>query len=83
MVRGFPREGRPIIDFGIPSSIKHIDAAFTWGYNKRTYIVSGDMYWRFDENATMVEYDYPRDMKIWKGVPLPVDAAMLYWDGTV
>ena len=81
MVTGFPREGRPITEFGIPADVKHIDTVFTWGFNKRTYFVSGDMYWKLDENNTYVEYDYPRDMSIWRGVPVPLDAAFQYWDG--
>ncbi|CAG5121963.1 unnamed protein product, partial [Candidula unifasciata] len=71
----FPSEGRPITEFNIPADVKKIDAAFVWGYNKRTYLVSGDMYWKMNENNTFVEYDYPRDMGTWKGVPVPLDAA--------
>nr|KAG5713310.1 hypothetical protein BaRGS_007837 [Batillaria attramentaria] len=81
MVTGFPSEGRPITEFGIPADVKHIDTVFTWSFNKRTYLVSGDMYWKLDENNTYVEYDYPRDMSIWRGVPVPLDAAFKYWDG--
>lgn len=80
LVSQFPKEGLPITEFGIPADIKHIDAVFTWGFNKRTYFVSGDMYWKLDENNTRVEYDYPRDMSIWRGVPVPLDAAFKYWD---
>lgn len=81
LITGFPSEGRPITEFGIPADVKHIDTVFTWGFNKRTYLVSGDMYWKLDENNTYVEYDYPRDMSIWRGVPVPLNAAFKYWDG--
>jgi hypothetical protein len=37
----FPPEGLPLTDFGIPADVDHIDAVFTWGFNKRTYLVSG------------------------------------------
>ncbi|XP_005107864.2 uncharacterized protein LOC101848145 [Aplysia californica] len=78
----FPVEGRPITEFNIPADVKKIDAAFQWSYNKRTYLVSGDMYWKMDENNSFVEYDYPRDMGTWKGVPVPVDAAFMDQSGT-
>ncbi|XP_041347999.1 matrix metalloproteinase-2-like [Gigantopelta aegis] len=81
LVAGFPEAGRPITEFGIPPDVKKIDTVFVWGFNKRTYLVSGDMYWKLDVNNTYVEYDYPRDMSIWRGIPVPVDAAFQYWDG--
>lgn len=46
-----------------------------WGYNGLIYIFSGEQYWRFDERTNRVELDYPRGMKIWKGVPTHLDAA--------
>ncbi|KAK3609338.1 hypothetical protein CHS0354_024880 [Potamilus streckersoni] len=79
-VVNFPREGKSITDFGIPSDVKKIDAVFVWGFNKRTYLISGDMYWKLNEESNHVEYDYPRDMSIWRGVPIPVDAAFTHWD---
>ena len=75
------REGRPITELGIPDDVDHIDAAFVWGYNKKTYFISGDMYWRYNEETRTVAYDYPRDMSMWSGVPIPVSAAFQYWDG--
>ncbi|XP_059173440.1 matrix metalloproteinase-2-like isoform X2 [Physella acuta] len=78
---GFPAEGRPLTDFSIPADVPRIDAAFIWGYNKRTYLVSGDMYWKMNENNTFVEYDYPRDMRTWKNVPVPLDAAFNDYHG--
>ena len=39
------------------------------------------MYWRYNEATGHMDYDYPRDMKMWSGVPLPVDAAFQFWDG--
>ncbi|KAH9503874.1 Matrix metalloproteinase-14 [Bulinus truncatus] len=77
----FPVEGRPLTEFSIPADVKKIDAAFVWGYNMRTYLVSGDMYWKMNENNSFVEYDYPRDMRTWKGVPVPVDAAFKDLEG--
>ncbi|CAL1540593.1 unnamed protein product [Lymnaea stagnalis] len=81
-IQSFPPQGRSITEFNIPPDVKKIDAAFVWGYNMRTYLVSGDMYWKMNENNTFVEYDYPRDMRTWKGVPVPLDAAFKDLSGT-
>ena len=40
---GYPR---PISYLGLPASLKKIDAAMIWGYNKKTYFFSGDIYWK-------------------------------------
>jgi len=60
--------------------VKKIDAAFVWNYNQRTYIVTGDMYWKLNEKDDYIEYDYPRDMSIWWGVPVPVSSAFKHFD---
>ena len=39
------------------------------------------MYWKLGESNDYIEWDYPRDMSIWRGVPVPVDAAFQYFDG--
>lgn len=80
MIVGFPKYGRNITELGLPADIKKIDAAFVWGYNMKTYFISGDMYWKYDESQSQVEWDYPRDMSMWRGVQLPVDAAFQFWD---
>lgn len=81
MITGHPQSGRPITDFGIPMDVEKIDAVFVWGFNDRTYIISRDMYWKLNEENNYIEYDYPRDMGIWRRVPVPVDAAFKFWDG--
>lgn len=42
---------------GISHEIQRIDAIFKWPFNKRTYIFSGDWYWRFE--ADEVAKGYP------------------------
>ena len=37
---------RPLTDFGVGDNITSLDAAFVWGKNKKTYLFSGDQYWR-------------------------------------
>jgi len=36
------------------------------------------MYWKLNDSSRGVEYSYPRDMSMWAGVPLPVDAAFTH-----
>lgn len=83
LVGGLSAEsGKPISDFGLPADVDHIDAAFVWGHNRRTYVINGDMYWKLNETGHGIEtYNYPRDMSMWTGVSLPVDAAFTYTDG--
>lgn len=75
--RGYPQ---PLTTLGLPSQLTHIDAAFTWGHNNRTYLFSGTVYWRLDIETGRVELDYPRDMSIWQGVGFNIDAAFQYID---
>ena len=37
---------------------------------------------RFDESENHIEFDYPRDMIMWSGVPYNIDSAFKY-EGTV
>ena len=81
MVSNFPKEGRLLTELGIGKDVKKIDAVFVWAYNKRTYLVTGDMYWKLNSKDDYIEYDYPRDMSIWRNVPVPLDSAFQHWDG--
>ena len=69
---------RPITDFGLPYDLDHVDAVTNWGHNGRAFIFTGSIYWRLNEEETKVELDYPRDMTVWKGVPMRVDAAFTW-----
>lgn len=71
-VKGYPK---PLTDLGLPADLDKIDAAFIWGHNKKTYFFSGDKYWRFDEKKQKVEQYYPRNIKIWRGIPADLDSA--------
>lgn len=77
MVTGFPPDGRPLSDMGLPAGVDRIDAAFVWGYNGRVYLVSGYAYWKMEtDGRAVVRDDYPRDMSMWGGVPIPLDDAV-------
>jgi hypothetical protein len=52
-----------------------------WGHNSKTYIFSGTMYWRLDDDTGQTEMDYPRDMSIWRGVDYNIDAVFQWKDG--
>lgn len=52
---------------GIDQHIRKIDAIFKWSYNNRTYIFSGDYYWRLD--GKMVNRNYPTNInRSWRDV---------------
>ncbi|XP_046552154.1 matrix metalloproteinase-16-like [Haliotis rubra] len=55
---------------GVPD---HIDAAFVWSGNSKTYFVKGDKYWRYSANR--VDSTYPKPMSVWRGIPPGVEAA--------
>ena len=39
------------------------------------------MYWKYDDFEGKPFDGYPKDMRLWKGVKLPVDAAFTSFDG--
>lgn len=52
---------------GIEHHFEKIDAIFKWHYNQKTYIFSGDQYWRFDGDS--VDQHYPKDiLRSWRQV---------------
>ncbi|KAH7960273.1 hypothetical protein HPB49_018491 [Dermacentor silvarum] len=79
--RPLPGYPRPLTNLGLPASLTHVDAAMVWGHNGKTYFFSGDQYWRYDEFDRSVEFDYPRHVRMWRGVPYNVDAAFQHTDG--
>ena len=82
LIPGFPPNGRPILELGLPPDVEKIDAVFIWSGNKQTYLVSGDRYWKLDEERNHVAYTYPRPVeRFWRGIPLPLNSAFLNSDG--
>lgn len=76
---GYPK---PLTHLGLPASLDHVDGAMVWGHNGRTYIYSGTMYWRLDDETGKAELDYPRDiMAMWHGVGDNIDTVFQWTDG--
>ncbi|CAM1325651.1 MMP15 (predicted) [Pycnogonum litorale] len=75
---GYPK---PLTNLGLPKSVKRIDAAMIWGQNGKTYFFSGHQYWRYSEEDGRVEYDYPRNVRVWGGIPHNLDGAFQWSDG--
>ena len=46
-----------------------------------THLLSGSMYWRYDEVVGHVELDYPRDISMWEGIPNDIDSVFKNYDG--
>lgn len=78
LVSGYPK---PLTALGLPEELDRVDAATVWGHNSKTYIFSGTMYWRYDDETERMELDYPRDMNIWRGVGDNINAAFQWHDG--
>ncbi|XP_062298648.1 matrix metalloproteinase-25 [Scomber scombrus] len=84
---GYPR---PLSDWGMIRKsgvpVERVDAAFIWAHNGKTYLFSGDEFWRFDESrkdgqvTRQLEPDYPRNISLWVGVPTQVDD-IISWKG--
>ncbi|KAL4091884.1 hypothetical protein QTP88_026496 [Uroleucon formosanum] len=78
-LRGYPK---PLTTLGLPEELDRVDAAFVWGHNSKTYIFSGTMYWRCDDETGRMELDYPRDiLSVWRGAEYNIDAAFQWHDG--
>ncbi|XP_014246496.1 matrix metalloproteinase-2-like isoform X2 [Cimex lectularius] len=72
----------PLMKLGLPQDLEKIDAALVWGYNSKTYLFSGTVYWRLDDEKGTVELDYPRDIRnVWRGIDYNIDAALQWKDG--
>ncbi|KAK4471796.1 hypothetical protein MN116_005192 [Schistosoma mekongi] len=95
MKPGFPSDGLPLTDLGLPSYLKRVDSVFLWGENQAIYIFAGEYYWRLNENSgpfgkVISSPDYPRLIAdTWQGVPIPTQAAFtalndetLFFEGT-
>lgn len=77
-----PDYPKPLLKLGLPLEVDHIDAAMVWGHNSKTYFFSGNIYWKFDEEAQVVELDYPRVTSVmWKGMGSHFDAVFQWKDG--
>ena len=64
------------------SSVERIDAAFVWGANGKTYLFSGDNYWRYNEALGKVDMGYPTKINDhWNGVPTHLNSAMTWING--
>jgi len=67
---------------GLPPTVQRIDAAFIWSGNGKTYLFSGDQYYRYDENYHTIDSNYPRSIvSAWKGVPANVDSVFEWSNG--
>lgn len=75
------QETYPLTHLGLPATLEKLDAAFNWGHNGKTYLFSGNSYWRIDTDTGKIELDYPRDMSMWGGVGYHIDAAFKWTDG--
>lgn len=62
--------------YGLAETVTHIDAVFVWPKNQKTYIFSGDSFWRYDERLGQLDEMQGRSMSRWNGIPFNVDAVL-------
>ncbi|XP_028398595.1 72 kDa type IV collagenase-like [Dendronephthya gigantea] len=67
---------------GLDSFVKKIDAAFIWGANGKTYLFSGDSYWKYNQALKVMDMGYPAKINVsWTGVPSNLDSALTWING--
>ena len=54
-----------INQYGLPSALQNMDAAFIWERNYKTYFFKGGYYWRYNENSKSIDANYPRPVSVW------------------
>ncbi|CAH0702051.1 unnamed protein product [Spodoptera exigua] len=69
-----------ISEYLIPKEVTELTTVFLSNYNNKTYLIEEERYWRFDEGTGTMDPKYPKDMSMWRQVPYPVDAAVV-WKG--
>uniref|UniRef100_A0A8C6THY6 72 kDa type IV collagenase n=1 Tax=Neogobius melanostomus TaxID=47308 RepID=A0A8C6THY6_9GOBI len=70
---GYPKS---ISSLGLPSEIQQIDAAFNFRKNRKTYLFSGDQFWRYDDSRQAMDPGFPKLIAdSWNGIPDNIDSA--------
>ncbi|CAN9511545.1 unnamed protein product [Ophioblennius macclurei] len=68
--------GGSIHEFGLPSSVRRVDAAVHVGEYGKTVFFVGELYYRYDEQKKQMDPGFPRVIqRDWLGIPRRVDAA--------
>ncbi|XP_075969111.1 matrix metalloproteinase-25-like [Anticarsia gemmatalis] len=71
-----------ISEYLIPDEVAELTTVFLSNYNNKTYLIEEERYWRFDERTGTMDPGYPKDMSMWRQVPYPVDAAIIWKEDT-
>ncbi|XP_043974901.1 matrix metalloproteinase-20 [Gambusia affinis] len=65
-----------ISEFGVPSSVRRVDAAVHVAEYGKTMFFVGQFYYRYDEQKRQMDPGFPRYIQTdWRGIPRKVDAA--------
>ncbi|KAG7306979.1 hypothetical protein JYU34_007102 [Plutella xylostella] len=67
-------------DYHLPDTVTELTTVFLSNYNNKTYLISDEQFWRFDEAASKMDARYPKSMAAWRQLPYPIDAAII-WEG--
>ncbi|XP_024001431.2 72 kDa type IV collagenase [Salvelinus sp. IW2-2015] len=71
--KGYPKR---ISSIGLPTDLKGIDAAFSFGKSQKTYLFAGDKFWRYNEAKKKMDPGFPKLIAdSWNGIPDGIDSA--------
>ncbi|XP_047021262.1 matrix metalloproteinase-25-like isoform X1 [Helicoverpa zea] len=71
-----------ISDYSIPEDVTELTTVFLSNFNNKTYLIEEERYWRYDEVTSTMDEGYPKDMTMWRQVPYPVNAALVWKNDT-
>lgn len=70
------KDSGQITRYGLPSTLKNMDAVFTWAKNSKTYFFKDKQYWRYNEYSRRTDPGYPRNIRDAWGFPDYINAAV-------
>ncbi|KAJ8343326.1 hypothetical protein SKAU_G00306550 [Synaphobranchus kaupii] len=71
---GYPKR---ISSMGLPDDLDHIDAALSFSKSQKTYLFSGDNFWRYNEVKKKMDAGFPKLIAdAWNGIPDDLDASL-------
>jgi len=64
----------PITRYGLKANMRDLDAAVSWKGSGKLYFFKGSLFWRYDVSKKRLDRNYPRHIRLWRGIPSNIDA---------